>query len=64
MFVCQTCIQNYEGPSVDYVLKVAGGHGWGMSFGVCEFCYKVDGCFDLYSGDPNWYPKKKDEEDA
>lgn len=58
MFICQTCIKDFEGPSVDYAVKVAGGHGWGMSFGVCEFCHKVDGCYDLYSGDPNWYRKK------
>jgi len=63
MFVCKTCIHKFEGPTVERVLADEKRFGkFGQSFGVCEFCYQVDGCFDLYSGDSGWYPKKENED--
>lgn len=40
MFICQTCIKKFEGPSVDYAVKVAGGHGWGMSLEFVNFAIR------------------------
>jgi hypothetical protein len=59
MFVCTTCIKRYEGPSVDYVLLKSKYSSMGLSKGRCEFCRELDVCYDLWSGDSNWYPKEK-----
>lgn len=54
MFVCTECVKDFEGSSIDWAKKA----NW-TSWGSCEFCRTVNNCYDLYSGDPNWYRKEK-----
>lgn len=54
MFICEKCVERYEGPSVENA-KV-----WGFqSSGKCEMCERGPrDCYDIpSSGD--WGPKKK-----
>jgi hypothetical protein len=55
VFICrERCIQKYEGPAVQ--LAIAFGPA---SFGACEVCREVGHCYDIWSGNPNWWLKGK-----
>lgn len=47
MFVCQMCLNNYEGSAVEY----AEARGF-VSQGRCEDCGDFHACYELYSGSP------------
>jgi len=56
MFICEKCLDNYEGPGIEWA-KASGP--FGMSFGKCEMCEKSPReCKDVPSSG-NWWPKKK-----
>jgi len=54
MFVCNTCIEKYEGPAIPYAkLTIEAGMG---SKGPCEICREVNVCADIPSS-ASWWPK-------
>ena len=58
MFICDACVENYEGPTIDEARR--SGY---RSLGKCEMCERSGQlCYDVRSSGA-WWPKPKDAPD-
>ena len=59
MFVCEKCIEKYEGPAVTAAQATRALVFFPrLSYGPCEVCHETGGCYDIPSS-AQWLLKKQ-----
>ena len=48
MFICNNCIDKFEGSALSYAKMVLEVGGLGTSYGPCESCRKTSICVDAH----------------